>query len=327
MMVFRSPPPSPPAFAPGVFAVGKCAGHAEFLRPDEGVVAQFDAWVERGMTWALERWGTAWKSALPMGVAYGFLWRAPRADASLCGIIAPSRDAIGRDYPLAVLSPVAHAVIARAPHVVPLAFGGFLDSAYDTVVEARVAPWSPRDLAAQMAMLVTGGPDDVLRAEAEYASWTYETRLDTAWAAVFPEQDPITAVARTLDALSAALVPLRGREDPETPLVLRLPLGHGGAAAAAVWIDVVRRLARWSRTIPSAFWAVDEGALLIAPGVVSPSVLAEMWRADPSSDVVYEAATVDSQHIPPSGFRELPSAVRAGAGVTSMRAFLDSLGS
>jgi hypothetical protein len=263
-----------------------------------------------------------------MGVAYGFLWRPGRGDdASLCGVLAPSRDAIGRDYPLAVLTPVAHALVARAPHVVPLAFGAFLDAAYDSVAEARVAPWTPRDLAARLATLATGGADDVLRAEAEYVAWTHDTRLDAAWSAVFPGGDPIAAAARTLDALSAALTPLRGREDPETSLMLRLPLGNAGPAAAVVWLDVVRRMARWTRTIPSAFWAVDEGALLVAPGAVPPSVLAEMWRADPASDVVFDAATVDSQHIPPSGFRELPSAVRAGAGVTSMRAFLDSLGS
>ena len=86
-----------------------------------------------------------------------------------------------------------------------------------------------------------------------------------------------------LDAIGAALVPVREHQSLEAPLVLRLPLGGGGAAAAALWFDVVRRICRWSSTIPTGFWAVDNQALLLPVGHVPARTLGELWRPAPAS--------------------------------------------
>jgi len=321
--MFRSPPPPTPS-QPGTFALGKYAGYAEFVRADDdAALERFEGWIDEGMMEAHERWGEAWRADFTMGVAHGFLWCGPRGDdARLCGVIAPSRDSVGRDYPLAVLARVSQALIARAPHVVPLAFGAFLDDAYATVADARVVPMSPAQLRDRVRALQAAGPNDLLRAEHEYGTWCRETRLEDAWSAIFPVADPVAAAAHTLDAL----VTIRGQEQPDTNLLIRLPLGNAGAAAAAVWIDIVRRITHRSATSPSAFWAVDAGALLIAPGAVPRAALAELWHPDPSNGIVFDPDLVDSDEIPPSGFRELASEVREGAGATSMLSFLETVG-
>ncbi len=81
-----------------VFAIGKFAGHPEFIRADVSgeAVDSFDDWLDRGSLAALERWGAAWATTFPMGVAHGFFWGTPRDATRICGVVAPSRDAVGR---------------------------------------------------------------------------------------------------------------------------------------------------------------------------------------------------------------------------------------
>ena len=112
--------------------------------------------MDEGTQAAHERWGAEWNTAFLMGAAYGFLWKARPDDAHLCGIIAPSKDAVGRDYPLAVAARFSPGLFARAPHIVPLAFGDFLDEAYRVVDEARSTPMSVAELNAQVERIGNG---------------------------------------------------------------------------------------------------------------------------------------------------------------------------
>jgi type VI secretion system protein ImpM len=310
-----------------VFAIGKFAGHPEFIRADVSgeAVDSFDDWLDRGSLAALERWGAAWATTFPMGVAHGFFWGTPRDATRICGVVAPSRDAVGRDYPLAVVTRVPAANIARAPHVVPLAFGDFLDAAYEAVDTARTIPMSKSELAARLGRIATPRSDQVHVAEAEFVEWCRITPLEQAWEAIFPRTHALEAAAQCLDALGTVLAPFRGREFPDTPLALRLPLGAGGAGAAALWIDVVRRICRWSLTVPTVFWAADEGTLLLAVGQPPPSAFSELWKPDPMSDAVFDMTRLDRWSSPNSGYPGRTSILpRVGSG-TPMATFLDSL--
>jgi type VI secretion system protein ImpM len=322
--MFRSMSTTPDA---GVFAVGKFAGYPEFLRAEAGgeAVDAFDEWVERGNVAAYERWGPQWSTTFPMGAAQGFLWSAAHDQTRLCGVIAPSRDAVGRDYPLAVAARFPGTLVARAPHIVPLAFGEFLDAAYRVIDEARTIPMSVGELTSRLQTLAAASVDDVHRAEAEYAAWCHSTPLERGWSAIFPCSNPMEKAARALHAIGAVLAPFRGREAPETSLVLRLPLGMGGVAAAALWCDVVRRICRWSSTVPSAFWGLDEGVLLLAIGRAPSSAFAELWRPDPASESTCDIANMDDRSIPSSGLREQARAFGDTPGQTPMAVFLDSL--
>jgi type VI secretion system protein ImpM len=60
----------------------------------------------------------------------------------------------------------------------------------------------------------------------------------------------------------ASVQPFRGQEMPKTGLAVRLPLGPGDAYAAAVWIDITMRLAKWKSTLLNSFWSPQQALLL-----------------------------------------------------------------
>ncbi len=318
----------------GGVALGKFAGYPEFLRASDAsggeAIDTLDSWMDEGIQSAHERWGAEWGTSFLMGAAYGFLWKSRPDDPHLCGIIAPSRDAVGRDYPLVVAGRFAPGLVARAPHIVPLAFGDFLDQAYQLVDEARSTPMPIGDFNARLQALQMVTTDEVLRAEADYAAWSNGTWLEQGWAALFPSERPLDEAAHALDIIGAALAPVRDQRTYDRSLVLRLPLGNGGVGAAALWFDVVRRICRWGpATIPSAFWAVDNQALLLPVGAVPPRAFGELWRP---SDTGYVCASPDSApwSTPPWSFRnravvEPGRLLREFTRESSMAGFLDAL--
>ncbi len=292
----------------GGVALGKFAGYPEFLRPRETGEAldSLDTWIDEGTQTAFERWGPQWNTAFVMGAAYAFVWKARPDDMHLCGIIAPSRDAVGRDYPLVIATRFHPALVARAPHIVPLAFGDFLDEAYRIVDEARSTPMTVESFTAQVDRIGAVAVEEALRAEAEYAEWAYQTRLDEGWGAVFGSDRPLDHAAYALESIGAALVPVREHRSLESPLVLRLPLGAGGAAAAALWFDVVRRICRWSSVVPTGFWSGRQ------PGAHSPC----RPRARPHVRRAVAPGSGHGAHLRPGRFgpleRAQPRDVRPG---------------
>lgn len=310
--------------------IGKFAGHAEYLRAHGNDAAStFDDWVGAGIDWALSRHGPAWPPRFEMGLAFGFVWPGPpaaRSGAVLAGVIAPSRDSLGRQYPLAIYTRFPRPALAPAPHLSPLAFGDFLDGAYATLTDARSRPIDPRELEARVQSLAFTPGEELARAEHEYGAWCQHTPLETAWAAVFPHSPPLESAMQIVEALAEAVRPFRGRENPSTSLVLRLPLGQGGPAAAVLWLDVVRKICRWSATVPSAFWAAEAETLLVGLGAVPPSALGELWLADPDNENVYDLTTPQFDGVPPSGLRDRAMDLRLRRPGASMGEYLNLLG-
>jgi type VI secretion system ImpM family protein len=338
-MGFLSPSTRHPS---AMVALGKIPGHPEFLqvRTSREPEQSFDLWIEEGMQMAAYQYGPAWTHSFETGSVQGFVWRAPRAartDALLCGVLFPSCDAVGRHYPLAIACEVPQQVVMRAPHVVPLAFGEFLERVH--AATADFATLAPGDLTVRLAGLGPPGAEDIARAAAEYDDWCNSARIGTAWSAIFAES-PVQRSFDVLRALAAVTEGVRGVECPQAPLSVRLPLGQGGPASAALWLDIIRRLCRWRATVPSTFWAVSEGALVVALGEPAPGVLGGLWHIDHGSDVVVDlqaatAGTFDSNFAPvsqrfsgtgvePYSTRQPPSGAHLHPD-SSMNALLDTL--
>lgn len=297
-MSFLSPPL--PKRAGTAFAIGKIPSYPEFLenRTAREPEQSFDGWLEAGMGLASHRYGAAWTDAFELGGVQGFVWRAPKAskcDALLCGVLFPSCDSVGRHYPLAVACAVPQRVVMRAPHVVPLAFGDFLERVHEAA--ADFSELAPADLAARLATLGPPSEDDVVRAAADYDTWCNATAVESAWSAVFADH-PVERSQAVIQDLRAAIEPIRGVELPGQALTVRMPLGEGGPASAALWLDVVRRLCRWNATVPSAFWAIADGSLVVALGDPAPGVLSALWYRDSAGENVYELGS--SGDSPPS---------------------------
>ncbi|MCL2725582.1 MAG: type VI secretion system-associated protein TagF [Polyangiaceae bacterium] len=263
--------------------MGKIPSYPEFIHgPRSWEPAQsFDAWLEAGISAMGMRYGASFEPFFEQGAVYGFTWRAPhdaRADSILCGVLLPSQDSVGRHFPLAVMAAVPYIAIEATPHVVPLALGDFLDRTYDAVT-ASVRE-GPEQLAASVGAIATPRADDWALAAAEYEEWCNATVLSEAWSGLYAEA-PFDSALDTIDALAQAVDSVRGVEAPAVGPSVRLPLGQAGSAAASLWLDIIRRLCGWQKTIPTAFWA--DSSLLVPLGDAAPSGLGDLWITDPTT--------------------------------------------
>lgn len=282
-----------------VGAFGKIPHMGDFVRVrvHSEPTTSFHSWIEQGMAYGDAKRGQAWAQVYQAGQIHAFMYRVPsnvQSSAVLTGIVKPSNDAVGRKFPLVVFSPVLERLVAGGPHLMPLALGDFLERATDVVLEAERMT-SQQQLEARVAQLPPPQFDQAAMTTREYENWTRMTYVANAWLAIYGEPNsarPIHAIHTIIEALG----PFRGQENPSTPLSVRLPLGVGGGAAAAFWIDIVRRVGRWRTTVPTCFWSFDgqSGSILIQLGDTPASSLAELWSPDSRSDYVCDLTSATS---------------------------------
>ncbi|MBX3184476.1 MAG: type VI secretion system-associated protein TagF [Polyangiaceae bacterium] len=288
---------------------GKLPSAGDFLRG--GVAGEpasgFERWVEQGMVYGGSR-RASWAADFDAGAPHGFVYRPPasaQAISVIAGVIAPSRDRVGRRFPIVIFCQIPGPILAGAPHVAPLLLGEFLEHAGEILHAAPTL--SPEAFRAAVAGVAAPRIDQLATHATEYAEWAQGTPTSTPFGVTYG--DPSSAgPAHAIDTLIQCVAPMLGQEPMDTPLAARLPLGAGGIASAAFWIDVTRRVARWRQTTPTAFWsaAAGGGQLLIQLGATPVSSLAELWSPDPDSDHVCDLvgqprASTESIHarLPP----------------------------
>lgn len=284
---------------PRVIALGKIPTHPEFLqnRTTREPERSFDAWLEAGMGFAGHRFGAPWIDAFELGSPTAIVWQSSgsaKCKALVAGVLFPSHDSIGRHYPLAIVSSIPRSVVARAPYVLPLALRAFLERAHD--LSADFADLSPDELAARLVELSAPTEHDVESAAMEYDAWCRSARVADAWTAILTDS-PMALVMSVVARVRAATEALRGGDFPTGSAVLRLPLGHGGAATAALWLDVVRRACAGHEASQIAFWAIVDETLIVALGRSHPSTFAALWYRHAMNDidlVVYAKSSFDT---------------------------------
>ncbi|MCA9643244.1 MAG: type VI secretion system-associated protein TagF [Polyangiaceae bacterium] len=275
---------------------GKLPKAGDFLRG--GVAGEpasgFERWIEQGMVYGSTRRGD-WQQAFDGGALHGFIYRAPPnvgAVSVIVGVIRPSRDTVGRRFPLVIFSQIPEPVLSGAPHIAPLMLGDFFELASEVLLDAH--GMTAEEFRAAVLGIPAPRIDQLATYIAEYNDWVSATPLATPLSVTYGQPDG-AAAPHAIDTLIQCVAPFIGQEPMTTPLSARLPLGAGGVASAAFWIDVARRVARWRRTVPSAFWSAsdDDGTLLLQLGATPHSSLAELWSPDPDSDHV-----CDLRHAP-----------------------------
>lgn len=249
----------------GARAVGKIAGEPDFI----GGGSPLDSWLYEAVTEALDRWGSAWPSTLRTGPTYGFLWE------DQCGVLAPSRDALGRDYPLAIFFEAP-----RGPRrALWLAGAEFLEGAGSVVAEARVRKMDYRDLMNKVRSLRPPGEKEVADADHAYQAWLHSTAIGGWGPILASRQGPAVSICRG-------------------ELLMRLAVPRGGAPGiapgVALWLDVIARIAQEPR---SAFWNAAQGTLTICPGV-PVSLVGALW---PSKALAWREGHLADIPVPPQG--------------------------
>ena len=279
---------------PPLAAFGKAPGMGDFLRVGSAGRAGecFDEWIQQGLAHAEGKRGPAWAEAYGTGAPWAFMYRPPRSagvagvQEGVVGVMQPSADSVGRRYPLVVCAAAPCRV--PWPHVLPLAFGEFLDGAASVLLDPAAGA-----SAAHMHAALARVPHPTLHyadlSARDYEVWAASTPLRQAWSVLYGGEQEL-APAQAVYTIVEAVAPFRGEDAPETRLALRLPLGVGGAAAAAFWIDVVRRLSRSPLEVRTCFWSSDgrTGTMLLQLGTTPAGSLGELWAPDANSEQVCE---------------------------------------
>ena len=279
----------PPASSPRLAVFGKTPRMGDFLRVGNGGAAgeALEQWVEQGLAYAEAKRGAAWPSIYGAGATYAFIFRPPRSSPArepLVGVIKPSVDAVGRRFPLVVYAQALSRAAVPWPHILPMAFGDFLDAAATLLFEADSVT-GIADMQAALRRIAPPHTADADRNAHEYEAWAASTPLEHAWSVVYGADRWLSA-PRAVHTIAEAVGPFRGQEAPATKLGLRLPLGPGGIAAAVFWLDVVRRMARTPAEARTCFWCFDgaSGCAIVQLGDTPASALSELWAPDPNSD-------------------------------------------
>jgi type VI secretion system ImpM family protein len=281
----------------GAFALGKFPGHPEFLRTEDELGATLDAWLDAGWQGAHAVHGAEWAPAFAGGAVYGFLWRpAGKTEKVACGVIAPSADSLGRAYPLVVGCPLPTPLITACWPFSPTAAGRLLDEAYGLMVDAGSTAFTRDDMAHRLQELRSPTVEEYQAAEVEHSAWCDEVTVSEGWQPVFAHGGGLRGAGAVLEGLEEAIRPLARRERPVSSVLLRLPLGEGGSTATTLWLDIVQRIAQWKQTVPSVFWAAEGGTLLLAIAPPGPSLIGQLWRADPHDEHVFDLSNSDGEN-------------------------------
>jgi len=310
-------------------AFGKLPSQADFVRwgSTTEALTNFDDWLTACVEWAHARGGEPWRAAFRAGTARAFLHRLePAGDAAtfIVGAIAPSQDQAGRLFPISVAAPVRlDPDFKRSPQLLPLICEAIWQAAGECVAQLSVTPAD--EGGALLAGLPAMEEPNFADSEQAYEEWGNELPLVELWALIAPGQS-LAGLRDAVRVLAEAVRPHR-EEFPNTQLTLRVPLGAAGGAALCFWLDLVRRLSGWQRTVPSFYWSHDgaEGQLTLHLGAAPPATVSELWLATATRD---EFCSLGAP-VPESVLELLPalsaqceSALRAP---TSVAAFLASL--
>ena len=117
----------------GVGAFGKMPGMGDFLRLNlpAGVVQVWDTWLQAALVTARQSLGGGWDACYMSAPIWRFSLPATADLPALSGIIMPSVDRVGRQYPLTLAAPCA-----GIPALRHFANAGFFDQLEDIALTA-----------------------------------------------------------------------------------------------------------------------------------------------------------------------------------------------
>jgi type VI secretion system ImpM family protein len=311
--LFRKKEADAPASVTSIGVFGKVPQMGDFVRAGGRIAPSFEAWLEAGMASGEKRHRDAWPTYYAGGATHVFAFRMPATDKDgtvLVGLLRPSRDAVGRRFPLVVFGRVPDRQFVAAPHLMPLLLESFAGAARTMMAhgeEAKAASELGTHVLAQFSL----PPMETV--EEPYDVWSHGTSLSVLWTMIYGDARSLSPLY-ALKSIHEVLGPSPARENTSTPLGLRLPIGDGGLAAAAFWLDLVRRILRGWSTVPTCFWAIQghASALMIQLGTTPPSSLADLWCRDPDSPSMCDLTTAPALEDRNSLLRALPKDVARG---------------
>jgi len=239
---------------PVVSCFGKLPATGDFIRHNAAApeLTSFDGWLNSSLTLAKQTMGDTFAAAYESSVGL-FIYRPDDAGdeepvRGVIGVWAASRDSAGRSYPMVVATSYDYAQMVEVGAALPIAVWPFLVAAYDLVNNGRGLPVD--EFVSRVAQLKPMPIEDPAVAQ-PYRDWLQHQSMKALWETGFSTVDQRFNV---LHGVQASVEIFRGQERPQTNLAIRFPTGAGDTYAAAIWMDLTVRLAKWQRTVVNAFW-------------------------------------------------------------------------
>jgi type VI secretion system protein ImpM len=235
---------------------GKVASQPDFLRAGAGAFAQagLDRWFQDGME-ALR----AERTALPAAPT-AFLLAPPGSPVAFVGAFAPSADAAGRSFPLAVFAEISTAGLGEALPAVPATYASFVSEASALVSAGAEVDGAELAARAEAVLVAPGAPAD----------WAGDPVLPLV-AALGGSSTGLAYALRTL----GTACDLAAKAGAAAPSAITVDAPAPTPSTSALWLEIAgRRLGARDR-VPSLLWTDGpEGRLLITLGPPAPTALA-----------------------------------------------------
>ncbi len=258
----------------GAGLCGKLPACPDFVRENlsDPVSPALLQWMENGV----ERIAMAGLSLPPSHVR--FLFSVPGMPKALVGVLAPSRDRVGRSFPVAVFYPIPVRFIVGNLAAVPAASEGFFSAAGQLLAESAGLQ-HPEIIDRLRSLAPPDGPS--LREHA----LPIRQALAAETAAGFAERlfGELSQGRHAYAYHTFRIAAANGAAHPETrsPTVLDCPVDIDLDLLA--WLELADKLLGWTDRVPSAFWtALPLPRLLIALGAAPGAIL--HYLADRSFD-------------------------------------------
>jgi type VI secretion system protein ImpM len=270
--------------------VGKAPCHADFLRINAGssLAFQFHRWLADGVETA-----RAARCGLPSGTV-SFLFTAPKEKNVLLGVLAPSVDGVGRDFPLAVFTELPAPPAAHRLSLLPAVFRPFL-TAGASLLRAAASMDLP-ELTRRVDTLPQPGQEELGAAERHLRNLLAETRG--------PELlDPLNRPGEVpgspyyaFHTFRTACAGERHRQQTLANVILECPLTP--ALGPVAWLELATRLLRWSSVPPALAWCEDgEPRLLLCLGTMAGDVFLHLASPTHGSSHLWPLRTTRSAAI------------------------------
>lgn len=279
----------PPSGPPVVGLYGKHFSAGDFLKLNASSpeVQLLDAWLAKAMNTG-QRLLPNWDKDYPSFFTAHFLLNYFPDDAAprtLLGVMAPSHDKGGRDFPLVVFASLPSSrgirLYRTAPHE------PFLDEA--TRLMQRRNAMQRDELFSQVERLQPPDDESLELARQKHRDYLEQTGWIAAFTAMFGLSAPMQqgkalgTVATIVDGLKAG--------QPLPRYGVRCPLGAAGPAAAGLWLDLLGRHLP-QNVVPNAIWSPQ--ALLLYYREPSPKALTALLDMGWQDDTICDLSTATS---------------------------------
>jgi type VI secretion system protein ImpM len=285
MFWIRKPKTHPAPAQIGCF--GKLPAAGDFIRLAAAgeEVASFDRWLAASLDYSRRTMGHTFELAYPNSAGL-FIFRGEAKGDELpargiVGAWCASGDNAGRHYPIIIFGSYDYNLLVATGAALPIALWPLLSEAYELATHSQTTPVDV--FLERVSRIELPSLDDPEAAGAGYREWLVTQPMQALWEASFGTDSKRFWV---LHNISAAIQPFKGQELPKTNLCLRLPIGSGDAYAAAVWMDITLRLAKWRHTLLNAFWSPQKSVVL---HVGAPHVATYRELISPTPDADYVA--------------------------------------